>query len=182
MISPSIQTWNQRLTWDCYLGREPGRMARASAAYRRLIAIPGVGQLAALAFVAAIHDPSRVRRSRDAERARRERRHPKAPTPRRASRLLMMWTAPPWGHLVPKGGRWSEPAPGDCAQARLGRRQRRRRAGPGRKAASRRRSVILPLTWSSCSRRASGEQMMIALSVCMACVLALTAVSRAILR
>ena len=55
-------------------------------------------------------------------------------------------------------------------------------SGPGRKAASRRRSVILPLTWSSCSRRASGEQTIIALSVCMACVLALTAVSRAILR
>ena len=74
-----------------------------------------------------------------------------------------------------------QPAPGDCAQARLGRRQRGSERA-GRKAASRRRSVILPLTWSSCSRRASGEQTIIALSVCMACVLALTAVSRAILR
>jgi hypothetical protein len=37
-------------------------------------------------------------------------------------------------------------------------------SGPGRKATNRRRSVILPLTWSSCSRRASGEQTMIALS------------------
>ena len=41
------------------------RMTRASAACRRLMTIPGVGQLTALAFVAAIDDPSRVRRSRD---------------------------------------------------------------------------------------------------------------------
>ena len=41
------------------------RMTRASAACRRLITIPGVGQLTALAFVAAIEDPSRIRRSRD---------------------------------------------------------------------------------------------------------------------
>jgi transposase len=33
-------------------------MARASAACRRLMTIPGVGQLTALAFVAAIDDPS----------------------------------------------------------------------------------------------------------------------------
>jgi transposase len=37
----------------------------ASAACRRLMTIPGVGQLTALAFVAAIDDPSRIRRSRD---------------------------------------------------------------------------------------------------------------------
>src|SRR6476620_282769 len=41
------------------------RMTRASAACRRLRTIPGVGQLTALAFVAAIRDPSRIRRSRD---------------------------------------------------------------------------------------------------------------------
>jgi transposase len=41
------------------------RMTRASAACRRLMTIPGVGQLMALAFVAAIDDPSRIRRSRD---------------------------------------------------------------------------------------------------------------------
>jgi transposase len=40
------------------------RMTRASAACRRLMTIPGVGQLTALAFVAAIDDPSRIRRSR----------------------------------------------------------------------------------------------------------------------
>ena len=40
-------------------------MTTASEAYRRLIAISGVGQLTALAFVAAIDDPSRIRRSRD---------------------------------------------------------------------------------------------------------------------
>ena len=34
-------------------------------ACRRLMTIPGVGQLTALAFVAAIDDPSRIRRSRD---------------------------------------------------------------------------------------------------------------------
>ena len=39
------------------------RMTRASAAYRRLMTIPGVGQLTALAFVAARR--SRIRRSRD---------------------------------------------------------------------------------------------------------------------
>ena len=41
------------------------RMARASVACSRLMTIPGVGQLTALAFVAAIDDPSRIRRSRD---------------------------------------------------------------------------------------------------------------------
>jgi Transposase IS116/IS110/IS902 family len=41
------------------------RMTRASAACRRVMTIPGVGQLTALAFVAAIDDPSRIRRSRD---------------------------------------------------------------------------------------------------------------------
>jgi transposase len=41
------------------------RMVRASDACRRLMSIPGVGQLTALAFTAAIDDPSRFRRSRD---------------------------------------------------------------------------------------------------------------------
>ena len=41
------------------------RMTKASAARSRLMTIPGVGQLTALAFVATIDDPSRIRRSRD---------------------------------------------------------------------------------------------------------------------
>lgn len=41
------------------------RLARASEACRRLMTIPGVGQLTALAFAAAIDDPARFRRSRD---------------------------------------------------------------------------------------------------------------------
>jgi transposase len=41
------------------------RMTRASAVCRRLMTIRCVGQLTALAFVAAIDDPSRIRRSRD---------------------------------------------------------------------------------------------------------------------
>lgn len=41
------------------------RMVRASDACRRLMTIPGVGQLTALAFTAAIDDPGRFRRSRD---------------------------------------------------------------------------------------------------------------------
>jgi transposase len=41
------------------------RMVRASEACRRLMTIPGVGQLTALAFTAAIDDPERFRRSRD---------------------------------------------------------------------------------------------------------------------
>jgi hypothetical protein len=41
------------------------RMTSASVACRRLMIIPDVGQLTALAFVAAIDDPSRIRRSRD---------------------------------------------------------------------------------------------------------------------
>ena len=41
------------------------RMTRVSAAYRRLMTIPRVGQPTAHAFVAAIDDPSRIRRSRD---------------------------------------------------------------------------------------------------------------------
>ena len=41
------------------------KMARASGACRRLMTIPGVGQLTALAFAAAVDDPERFRRSRD---------------------------------------------------------------------------------------------------------------------
>jgi transposase len=41
------------------------KLARASKACRRLMTIPGVGHLAALAFTAAIDDPERFRRSRD---------------------------------------------------------------------------------------------------------------------
>ena len=42
-------------------------MAKASVACRRLMTITSVGQLTALAFVAAIDDPSRIHRSRDME-------------------------------------------------------------------------------------------------------------------
>lgn len=41
------------------------RLVRASEACRRLMTIPGVGQLTALAFTAAVDDPARFRRSRD---------------------------------------------------------------------------------------------------------------------
>jgi transposase len=41
------------------------KLVHASDACRRLMTIPGVGQLTALAFTAAIDDPSRFRRSRD---------------------------------------------------------------------------------------------------------------------
>jgi transposase len=41
------------------------RMTKASEACRRLMTIPGVGQLTALAFVAAVDDPTRIRKSRD---------------------------------------------------------------------------------------------------------------------
>src|SRR3954454_8452498 len=41
------------------------KMIRASDACRRLMTIPGVGQLTALAFVAAIDNPERFKRSRD---------------------------------------------------------------------------------------------------------------------
>ena len=41
------------------------KLVRASDACRRLMTIPGVGQLTTLAFTAAIDDPSRFRRSRD---------------------------------------------------------------------------------------------------------------------
>ena len=41
------------------------KLVQASDACRRLMTIPGVGQLTALAFTAAIDDPSRFRRSRD---------------------------------------------------------------------------------------------------------------------
>ena len=41
------------------------KMVRASDACRRLMMIPGVGQLTALAFTAAIDDPERFKRSRD---------------------------------------------------------------------------------------------------------------------
>src|SRR5258705_4720768 len=41
------------------------RLVRSSEACQRLMTIPGVGQLTALAFVAAIDEPERFRRSRD---------------------------------------------------------------------------------------------------------------------
>jgi transposase len=41
------------------------KMARSSDACRRLMTIPGVGKLTALAFTAAVDDPERFRRSRD---------------------------------------------------------------------------------------------------------------------
>jgi transposase len=40
-------------------------LERSSSACRRLMTIPGVGRLTALAFAAAIDDPDRFRRSRD---------------------------------------------------------------------------------------------------------------------
>jgi transposase len=47
------------------IDRDMKRLARSSEACRRLMTIPGVGQLTALAFIAAIDDPERFRRSRD---------------------------------------------------------------------------------------------------------------------
>jgi transposase len=47
------------------IDRDMKRLARASEACRRLMTIPGVGQLTALAFVAAMDEPDRFRRSRD---------------------------------------------------------------------------------------------------------------------
>jgi transposase len=44
---------------------EMKKMVRASDACRRLMTIPGVGQLTALAFTAAADDPERFKRSRD---------------------------------------------------------------------------------------------------------------------
>jgi transposase len=41
------------------------KMAKASGVCRRLMTIPGVGKLTALAFTAAVDDPERFRRSRD---------------------------------------------------------------------------------------------------------------------
>ncbi len=41
------------------------KMAKASGVCRRLMTIPGVGKLTALAFAAAVDDPERFRRSRD---------------------------------------------------------------------------------------------------------------------
>lgn len=41
------------------------RLSRASGACRQLMTIPGVGPITALAFVAAIDDPGRFKRSRD---------------------------------------------------------------------------------------------------------------------
>jgi transposase len=41
------------------------KMVKASDACRRLMTIPGVGQLTALAFTAAVDDPERFKRSRD---------------------------------------------------------------------------------------------------------------------
>jgi Transposase IS116/IS110/IS902 family len=53
-----------RMTAVAAIDADMRRMTRASSR-RRLMTIPGVGQLTAPAFVAAIDDPSRIRRSRD---------------------------------------------------------------------------------------------------------------------
>jgi transposase len=47
------------------IDRDMKCLARSSVACRKLMTIPGVGQLTALAFVAAIDEPGRFRRSRD---------------------------------------------------------------------------------------------------------------------
>lgn len=47
------------------IDRDIRRMTRVSEPCRRLMTVPGVGPLTALAFVAALDDPSRFRRSRD---------------------------------------------------------------------------------------------------------------------
>jgi len=47
------------------IDRDLKHLARSSEDCRRLMTIPGVGQLTALAFVAAIDEPERFRRSRD---------------------------------------------------------------------------------------------------------------------
>jgi transposase len=47
------------------IDRDMKRLARASDACRQLMTIPGIGQLTALAFSAAIDDPERFKRSRD---------------------------------------------------------------------------------------------------------------------
>jgi transposase len=47
------------------IDRDMKRLAHSSEACRRLMTIPGVGRLTALAFVAAIDEPERFRRSRD---------------------------------------------------------------------------------------------------------------------
>jgi transposase len=55
--------FQRRKTVNLVLVREVIRASRN--AHAELMTIPGVGQLTALAFVAAIDDPSRIRRSRD---------------------------------------------------------------------------------------------------------------------
>lgn len=47
------------------IDRDMKKLARASDACRRLMTVPGVGYITALAFTAAVDDPSRFRRSRE---------------------------------------------------------------------------------------------------------------------
>jgi transposase len=47
------------------IDRDMKHLVRSSGACRRLMTIPGFGRLTALAFVAAIDEPERFRRSRD---------------------------------------------------------------------------------------------------------------------
>jgi transposase len=60
-----LATRNAVLEAIAAIDRDMKRLARASEACRKLMTIPGVGQLTALAFVAAIDKPERFRRSRD---------------------------------------------------------------------------------------------------------------------
>jgi transposase len=65
VISSLLTLWQQVGEELKQFDREVDRQARASAACRRLMSVPGVGSLTAVAYVAMIDNPARFTRSAD---------------------------------------------------------------------------------------------------------------------
>jgi transposase len=65
VVESLLSTWRHLSTELKKLNREIERVARAIPACRRLMTVPGVGSLTAVAYATTVDEPSRFRRSRD---------------------------------------------------------------------------------------------------------------------
>ena len=65
VIELLLSTWRHLSTGLKKLNREIERAARAIPACRRLMTVPGVGSLTAIAYATTVDEPSRFRRSKD---------------------------------------------------------------------------------------------------------------------
>ena len=65
VIESQLSTWRHLSTELKKLNREIERAARAIPVCRRLMTVPGVGPLTAVAYTTTVDEPSRFRRSKD---------------------------------------------------------------------------------------------------------------------